>query len=241
MHDAQEILERCRATLTLASRRLDIMQSLQDLIRIAGVHPVSDRQPSLPAPIQPAIIASEEDHTLARQLLVDQRISGPDYRDPGKQLKRIFRSSKEKGRLQDTSQWEFSQDELDRALSAVIDKPGTSPGFIQAFLNLGAKVNFVEITDKKSKENKKSSLTERRRSTVLQKAATVRRADALSLLASSGADQITLNEGLKAALAANNQPCVQELLRCVTPVPPISSAPLSYYHLKGVDIPFCCR
>jgi hypothetical protein len=119
---------------------------------------------------------------------------------------------------------------------AVIDKPWTSPGVIQAFLNLGAKVNFVEITDKKSKENKKSTFPERRRSTVLQRAATVRRADALSLLASSGADQTTLNEGLKAALAANNQPCVQELLRCVTPVPTNPSAPESKLSPKVMDI-----
>ncbi|KAJ4298060.1 hypothetical protein N0V90_005959 [Kalmusia sp. IMI 367209] len=188
-------------------------QNLQDLVRDAGVHPIPDRQPCLPAPTQPAIIASEEDHTLARQLLVEQRVNGPDYRDPGKQLKRIFRSSKEKEKLQDTNQWDFSQDELDRALSAVIDKPATNPGLVQAFLNLGAKVNFVETTDKKNKANKKPIVADRRRSTVLQRAATVRRADSVSLLAASGADQTTLDEGLKAALAANNHPCVQELLR----------------------------
>ncbi|KAF1977804.1 ankyrin [Bimuria novae-zelandiae CBS 107.79] len=187
-------------------------QDLQDLIREAGVQPVSVRQPSLPAPTQPASIASQEDDTLARQLLVEQRINGEDYRDPAKQLKRIFRSSKEKEKLQDTNQWEFSQDELDRALSAVIDKPATSVGLVQAFLNLGAKVNFIEAAEKKSKANK-NAVPDRRRSTVLQRAATIRRPDSLSLLAASGADQTTLNEGLKAALAANNQAGVQELLR----------------------------
>ncbi|KAL1606732.1 hypothetical protein SLS60_004139 [Paraconiothyrium brasiliense] len=192
---------------------MNVRRSLQDVIRDVGIHPVSARQPPLPSPTQPAIFASEEDHTLARQLLVDQRVSGPDYRDPGKKLKLIFRSSKEKERLQDTTQWDFSQDELDRALSAAIDKPATRPGLIQAFLNLGAKVNFVEVADQKSKANKKTVVTDRRRSTVLQRAATVRRADSLSLLAASGADQITLDEGLKAALAANDHPCVQELLR----------------------------
>lgn len=188
-------------------------RSLQDVMRDVGIHPVSDRQPPLPAPTQPAINASEEDHTLARQLLVEQRVNGPDYRDPGKQLKSVFRSSEKKKKLQDTSQWSFTQDELDRALSAAVEQPATSPGLIKAYLDLGAKVNFVEVTDQKSKANKKAVITDRRRSTVLQRAATVRRADTLSLLAASGADQTTLDEGLKAALAANNHPCVQELLR----------------------------
>jgi len=182
-------------------------------VRDAGLNPVLERQPPLPAPTQPAILASEEDHALARHLLVEQRRNDPDYRDPSKQIKRIFRSSKEKEKLQDTNQWEFSQEELDRALSAVIEKPTTSSGLVQAFLNLGAKVNFVDIADKKSKGAKKSVVADRRRSTVLQRAATVRRADSLSLLAAAGADQFTLDEGLKAALAANNHPCVQELLR----------------------------
>lgn len=198
---------------------MDPRRTLQDLIRDARVHPVADRQPPLPAPTQPAAIASEEDHTLARQLLVEQRVNNPDYRDPGRQLKRIFRSSKEKEKLQDPSQWDFSQDELDQALLAVIENPATSPGRVQAFLNLGAKVNFIDTTEKKNKTSKKQYPQDRRRSTVLQRAATVRRADSLSLLASSGADQTTLNEGLKAALAVNNQPCVQELLRCVQSTP----------------------
>lgn len=192
---------------------MDAQRSLHDIVREVGIHPNPDRQPPLPAPTQPAIIASEEDHTLARQLLVEQRVSGPDYRDPSKKLKLIFRGSKEKERLQDTTQWQFSQDELDRALSAAIERPATSPGLIQAFLNLGAKVNFIEVGDHKGKANKKAPVADRRRSTVLQRAATVRRADSLSLLAASGADQTTLDEALKAALAANDHPCVQELLR----------------------------
>ncbi|KAF9738028.1 hypothetical protein PMIN06_008500 [Paraphaeosphaeria minitans] len=188
-------------------------RSLQDVIRDVGMHPVSDRQLPLPAPTQPAINASEEDHTLARQLLVEQRVNDPDYRDPGKKLKSVFRSSEKKKKDHDTSQWSFTQDELDRALSAAVERPATSPGLVQAYLNLGAKVNFVEVTDQKSKASKKAVITDRRRSTVLQRAATVRRADTLGLLAASGADQTTLDEGLKAALAANNHPCVQELLR----------------------------
>lgn len=187
-------------------------RTLQDVIRDVGIHPVSDRQPPLPAPTQPAVNASAEDRALARQLLVEQRVNDPDYRDPGKKLKSVFRSSEKKRKDQDTSQWSFTQDELDRALSAAVEQPATSPGLIQAYLNLGAKVNYVEVTDQKSKANKKAA-SDRRRSTVLQRAATVRRADTLSLLAASGADQTTLDESLKAALATNNHPCVQELLR----------------------------
>ena len=191
-------------------------RSLQQLIEDAGLSPALVRQPCLPAPTQPVITASEEDNLLARGLLVTQRRNNPDYKDPNKQLKRIFKTSKEKERLQDTNQWEFSQEELDRALTAAIDRPTSSPGLVQAFLNLGAKVNFVEThDDKKSKgpKNNNSNSVLRRRSTVLQQAATLRRADTVSLFASSGADQTTLDEGLRAALAANDHGCIQELLR----------------------------
>ncbi|KAF2675954.1 ankyrin [Lentithecium fluviatile CBS 122367] len=189
-------------------------RSLQELIRDSGVNPVPERQPCLPAPTQPAVLASEEDHAQARQILVQRRINDPDYRDPNKGVKRIFKSSKEKEKLLDTNSWTFSQEELDQALSGIIDKPATGPGLVQAFLNFGAKVNFVETASgKKNKGHKQPNVVDRRRSTVLQRAATVKRFDSVSLLASSGADQTTLDEGLKAAIAANDASCVQELLR----------------------------
>ncbi|KAF2016840.1 hypothetical protein BU24DRAFT_459962 [Aaosphaeria arxii CBS 175.79] len=191
-------------------------RTLQELVQDAGINPVQTRQPCLPAPTQPAIIASEEDHSHARNLLVEQRRNDPGYKEPGKQLKRIFRSSKTNEKLQDVGQWEFTQHELDQALSAVIDKQTASVGLVQAFISLGAKVNFVEPADPKNKIGKQptvSNISARRRSTVLQRAATLRKADSVSLLASSGADQTTLDEALRAALAANDHSCVQELLR----------------------------
>ncbi|KAF2708484.1 hypothetical protein K504DRAFT_468816 [Pleomassaria siparia CBS 279.74] len=187
-------------------------RSLQQLIEDAGLSPVLTRQPCLPAPTQPVITASEDDHTLARGLLVEQRRRNPDYRDPNK-LKRIFKTSKEKEKLLDTNQWEFSQEEIDQALLAVIDKPTTSSGLIQAFLNLGAKVNFIDTSDDKKNKGSKKANGLRRRSTVLQQAAGFRRADSVSLLASSGADQTTLDNALRAALSANDHACIQELLR----------------------------
>ncbi|KAF2659361.1 hypothetical protein K491DRAFT_712646 [Lophiostoma macrostomum CBS 122681] len=188
-------------------------RSLRDLIKEAGINPVLTRQP-LPAPSQPAVISSEEDHILARTLLVEQRRNAGDYKDPSKQLKRIFRTSKEKEKLQDTSKWDFSQDEVDKALSTVIENQSSTPGLIQAFLSLGAKVNYIDTTDdKKTKSAKQPNASARRRSTVLQRAATFRRADSVGLLASSGADQTTLDDALRAALAANDQSCIQELLR----------------------------
>ncbi|KAF2263206.1 hypothetical protein CC78DRAFT_581771 [Lojkania enalia] len=188
-------------------------RSLQKLVEEAGIVPVSVRQPCLPAPSQPAIIASEEDHALARSLLVNQRRNDPAHRDPSKQLKNVFRSSKEKEKLRDINQWVFSQEEVDQALSAVIDKPTTSPGLIQAFLSLGAKVNYIQTPEEKKNKGTKKVTAAARRSTVLQRAATLRRADSVSLLASSGADQTTLDEGLKAALSGNDNSCIQELLR----------------------------
>ncbi|KAF1834523.1 ankyrin [Decorospora gaudefroyi] len=182
--------------------------SLNELIRNAGVTPV-ERQPCLPSATQPLIVASEDDHAQARNILLDRRVKNPESKGG---LKSIFKKPKEKGKAQELGQ--FSQDELDQALSAVISSPTTGPGLIQSFLSLGAKVNIIETPDnKKKRSGNQPSTGLRRRSTVLQQAASLRKADGVHILASSGADQTTLDEGLKAALAANDQACVQEILR----------------------------
>ncbi|KAJ4330790.1 hypothetical protein N0V87_009685 [Didymella glomerata] len=185
--------------------------SLGELIRHAGITPVTTRQPCLPAPSQPSNLSSEEDRTQARDILIRRRQKNPESKDAV--LKRIFKSSKEKEKALDTTQWEFSQDELDQALSAVIRNPEPSSGLVQALLALGATVNFVDTSDKKKLKSNAPNSSLRRRSTVLQQAATLRKADSVNLLAFSGADQITLDEGLKAALTAKDQACVEELLR----------------------------
>jgi hypothetical protein len=182
--------------------------SLQELIRKAGVTQDFTRQPCLPIPTEAAITASEEDHTQARTILLNRRAKNPEHKDV---LKRIFRSSKDKKESQDAPQ--FSQEELDLALSAVLRGPTTSPGLTQAFLSLGANVNFIETPEKKRRHSNQPNTSIRRRSTVLQQAAALRRPTCVSLLAGSGADQTTLDEGLKAALAANDQECIKELLR----------------------------
>jgi ankyrin repeat protein len=182
--------------------------TLQELIREAGVVPDSVRQPCLPAPIEHAVTASAEDHAQARSILLDRRAKNPDHKDV---LKRIFRSSKDKEKAQDVTQ--FSQEELDHALSAALGGSATSPGLTQAFLGLGAKVNFIETPDKKKGKGNQPNTSLRRRSTVLQQAASSRRPTQVGLLASAGADQTTLDESLKAALTTNDQACVRELLR----------------------------
>ncbi|KAF3048286.1 hypothetical protein E8E12_011625 [Didymella heteroderae] len=185
--------------------------SLGELIRHAGITLVTTRQPCLPAPSQPSNLSSEEDRTQAREILIRRRQKNPESKDAV--LKRIFKSSKEKEKALDTAQWEFSQDELDQALSAVIRNSESSPGLVQAFLSLGATVNFVDTSDKKKFKSNVPNSSLRRRSTVLQQAATLRKADSVNLLACSGADQTTLDEGLKAALTAKDQACIEELLR----------------------------
>lgn len=182
--------------------------SLKDLIRNAGVIPVDQRQAVLPAPTQPAVSVSEEDISQARNILLDRRAKNPESKNV---LKSIFKSSKEKDKGQDAGQ--FSQEELDQALSAVIRSPTTGPGLIQAFLTLGAKVNIIETTDKKRRSSNQANTALRRRSTVLQQAASLRKADGVNILASSGADQQTLDEGLKAALTANDPESIGLLLR----------------------------
>ncbi|KAH6618802.1 ankyrin repeat-containing domain protein [Boeremia exigua] len=185
--------------------------SLGELIRHAGIAPAITRQPCLPAPSHPSTLSTDADRTQAREILIKRRQKNPESKDAV--LKRIFKGSKEKEKALDTTQWEFSQDDLDQALSAVIRNPDSSPGLVQAFLSMGAKVNFIDASEKKRTKSNTANVSLRRRSTVLQQAATLRRADAVNLLASSGADQTTLDEGLKAALTAQDQVCIEELLR----------------------------
>ncbi|KAH7398880.1 hypothetical protein DE146DRAFT_677989 [Phaeosphaeria sp. MPI-PUGE-AT-0046c] len=182
--------------------------TLQELVRRAGVSQDFTRQPCLPAPLESAVTASEEDQTQARTMLLNRRAKNPEHKDV---LKRIFRSSKEKKEAQDAPQ--FTQDELDQALSAVLRGPTTSPGLTQAYIDLGANVNFIDTPEKKRRQSNQANAGLRRRSTILQQAAALHRPACVSLLASSGADQTTLDEGLKAALTANDQECIAELLR----------------------------
>lgn len=182
--------------------------SLPELVRCAGVVSDVTRQPCLPAPTETAVVASEEDHQQARSILLDRRAKNPEHKDV---FKRIFKSSKDKDKSQDVTN--FSQEELDQALSAVLRGPTTSPGLTQAFIDLGAKVNFIEAPEKKRRMSNQPNTGLRRRSTVLQQAATLRRPTCVSLLASAGADQTTLDESLKAALTSNDQSCIRELLR----------------------------
>ncbi|KAH7075499.1 hypothetical protein BKA63DRAFT_511624 [Paraphoma chrysanthemicola] len=182
--------------------------TLLELIQKAGVTQDIIRQPCLPAPTETAVIATEEDRLQARSILLERRAKHPERKDV---LKRIFSSSKDKKESQDATQ--FSQEELDQALSAVLRGPTTSPGLTQAFISLGANVNFIEVPEKKRRQSNQSNAGLRRRSTVLQQAAALRRPTCVSLLAGAGADQTTLDEALKAALAANDQECIQELLR----------------------------
>jgi ankyrin repeat protein len=181
---------------------------LEELIRKAGVSRDIIRQPCLPAPTESALTASEEDHAQARAILLNRRAKNPEHKDV---LKRIFRSSKDKKESPDAPQ--FTQEELDQALSAVLRGPTMSPGLTQAFLDLGANVNYIEAAEKKRRQSNQSNTGLRRRSTVLQQAAALRRPTCVSLLAGSGADQTSLDEGLKAALTSKDQECIQELLR----------------------------
>ncbi|KAF2197925.1 hypothetical protein GQ43DRAFT_379877 [Delitschia confertaspora ATCC 74209] len=190
-----------------------ITRNLQQLVQDAGVTPLVAPEPCLSAPRQINVSTSEVDRNLAWRMLVEQRKTQPGYEDPNKKIF-LFKSSKEKEKLQDPRLWEFSQDELDQALSAVIGKQSSSSGLVQAFLERGAKVNHIETaSETRTKGFKKTDTVSRKRSNVLQRAATMRKSDTVSLLASSGADQKTLDEGLRAALASNDQFSIEELLR----------------------------
>lgn len=183
--------------------------SVAELARRAGIGPPVSRQPCLSAPSNPPPRVADEDRAQARNLLSEQRKGKPGYKEPDKQLKRIFRSSKVNEQLGDPNHWTFSQEELDEALLGLLNGH-PRPSLVQALLDLGASVNIVEASNDKTKK-KNDSL--KRRSTVLQRATSRRNFASVSLLASSGADRQTLNDGLKVALAAKDLSCIEELLR----------------------------
>jgi hypothetical protein len=82
---------------------------------------------------------------------------------------------------------------------------------VAALLDLGANVNIIR-PDNNAKDKNRASTPMQRRSTVISRAASLKRHDTLRLLVSRSADQVALDEGLEVALVARNTEAVEELL-----------------------------
>jgi hypothetical protein len=73
----------------------------------------------------PAPVATDANRAQAISFLAQRRVQRGGHKDPGKGIKGVFRSSTKKEQLNDPKNWQWSNEELDEALSAVIDNADT--------------------------------------------------------------------------------------------------------------------
>ncbi|KAF5626087.1 hypothetical protein F52700_8802 [Fusarium sp. NRRL 52700] len=86
-------------------------------------------------PAQDFLPFSTTNRDAARQLLVQQRISDPNYKPPDRQKRHLFRSKEQKAEACDTSQWSFTKHEVARAFNALLAQETLPPaGVAQALL-----------------------------------------------------------------------------------------------------------
>ena len=97
---------------------------LKELADEAGVVELA-RDPPLRASAAPAPVATEANRAQAISLLAQRRVQKGGHKDAGKGIKGVFRSSTKKEQLNDPKNWQWSNEELDEALSAVIDNADT--------------------------------------------------------------------------------------------------------------------
>ncbi|SCO41681.1 uncharacterized protein FFNC_08082 [Fusarium fujikuroi] len=86
-------------------------------------------------PAQDFLPFSTTNRDAARQLLVQQRTSDPNYKSPDRQKRHLFRSKEQKAEACDTSQWSFTKHEVAKAFNALLAQEILPPaGVAQALL-----------------------------------------------------------------------------------------------------------
>ncbi|RBQ75018.1 hypothetical protein FVER14953_12009 [Fusarium verticillioides] len=86
-------------------------------------------------PAQDFLPFSTTNRDAARQLLVQQRTSDPNYKPPDRQKRHLFRSKEQKAEACDTSQWSFTKHEVAKAFDALLAQQILPPaGVAQALL-----------------------------------------------------------------------------------------------------------
>ncbi|RBA20916.1 hypothetical protein FPRO05_08363 [Fusarium proliferatum] len=86
-------------------------------------------------PAQDFLPFSTTNRDAARQLLVQQRTSDPNYKPPDRQKRHLFRSKEQKAEACDTSQWSFTKHEVAKAFNVLLAQETLPPaGVAQALL-----------------------------------------------------------------------------------------------------------
>ncbi|KAI1412086.1 hypothetical protein F5Y13DRAFT_50981 [Hypoxylon sp. FL1857] len=111
----------CRATGFLGEAGLTPPELTPTLTQL----PAFDFQPSFPNSCH-----------AARSLLVQQRVSEPDYRRPESQIRHHFRTKKQKEAKCDENKWIFTKHEVAKAFDKLLSStPLAAPGIAQALLS----------------------------------------------------------------------------------------------------------
>ncbi|SCV52646.1 uncharacterized protein FFB14_12711 [Fusarium fujikuroi] len=99
-------------------------------------------------PAQDFLPFSTTNRDAARQLLVQQRTSDPNYKPPDRQKRHLFRSKEQKAEACDTSQWSFTKHEVAKAFNALLAQEILPPaGVAQALLLHTTLTSLDELWD----------------------------------------------------------------------------------------------
>ncbi|KAH9218802.1 hypothetical protein DL95DRAFT_434082 [Leptodontidium sp. 2 PMI_412] len=109
----------------------------QSTIFLLITYPLLTRVPPLTTPSYfdfDASLSSNIDE--ARSLLVEQRKSGPGYKQPDQQKRHVFRSKKTKDAKCNSASWTFTKHEVAKAFEGILSRtPLPAPGVAQALLS----------------------------------------------------------------------------------------------------------
>ncbi|KAF4458107.1 hypothetical protein F53441_115 [Fusarium austroafricanum] len=159
----------------------------------------------------------------ARQLLVQQRTSDPNYKAPDQQKRHIFRSKEQKAEASNTSHWKFTKHEVAKAFDALLSQATLPPaGVAQALLLHSTLTSLNELwghlhdeqLEKKMKKNRMSlSLGfDAHEMTWLDKATAHDNFNYIHLLCQTQASQAVLNRALDVALSKPSLQAMKLLL-----------------------------
>ena len=114
---------------------------LSQLAESAGATPHRKKPPLALKCATAAASVDDAAGTEARQLLATRRQANPTYRDPTRQFSKHFKTKKKIEKQLDTTQWKYTQPELDAALQDAIDE-NKPISVIAALLQQKAQTNF---------------------------------------------------------------------------------------------------
>ncbi|KAH7253607.1 uncharacterized protein BKA55DRAFT_511121 [Fusarium redolens] len=174
-------------------------------------------------PVQDFLPFTTINRDAARQLLVQQRTSDPNYISPERQKRHLFRSREQKAEACNTSQWSFTKREVAKAFDALLAQEALPPaGVAQALLlhttltsldELWGHLNDAQL-EKRMKRNRMSEMLsfDSNGMTWLDKATSRDNLNYIHLLCQTQASQGVLNRAFGMALSKSSLESMKLLL-----------------------------